>query len=162
MSRTFDQSLAVGHLGEKRVFDCLAEAQWFVKWDNDGPKRDIIATPPFAGGVQERIEVKNEDKFAERPNACIELYQRKTVPSGLQTTEATVVVHTLAEMVLVYRKQPCLNWILQRLQSGQSKLADFGDNGNRGVLEPQILIGMKDFANYIPLSELPHSRVFLR
>lgn len=157
MTAAFAKALEVGKLGEQRVFSVLAEAGWAVQWKFCGHRRDITATPP--NGVPERIEVNNEDKYADRNNACLELRQRGK-PSGLMTSEATVVIHLFDEKCLIYRKQPCLLWVLDRIAANKVKEVLFGDNDNSGVLEAQMVIAVQPFAEYIDTADLPQSKVW--
>ncbi len=83
-----------------------------------------------------RVEVKNEDNYAESTNnICVECYQgnpRKV--SGILATESTVVIHTLGKLVVLYRSMHMRNFINAELDGNRIQLRRFGDNSNQGVI----------------------------
>ena len=133
---------------------------WTVNWKYFGKRRDLCVQHPKYGG--ETIEVKNEDRFSNGNNVCIELHQNGGRESGLLTSEATIYVHTLGDMCIVYRTQPMRNWLAKRLASGILQEQKFGkaDNGNTGVIVPRLMLAMQAFAEWTDIARLTSSKVF--
>lgn len=161
MSAHFKAQRQVGEAGERRVLDVFMRSGHGVHWNPSGRRKDLEVRFPHG---TELIEVKNEDRFAHSRQACVELYQglRQKTPSGLKVSEATVIVHLFGDDCLVFRRVEMLLWLEQRIADGSEYVVAFGksDNGNCGVLLNQMVVAMRPWAEWLPLEQLPQSRVF--
>lgn len=151
----FEEQNAIGRESERKVADLLRDAGWLTQWKYRGARHDIFAWAPSG---PELIEVKNEDAYADGDNACFEISQKGRC-AGLLRSESTVGVHTFGEQCLVYRTQLLRVWLQAEVAAGRLHVRDFGDNENRGVLVPKVLLAARAWAEFIPLARLPQSKV---
>lgn len=110
-------------------------------------------------GASYWIEIKNEDNQAHTGNLCIELWQGSPQrPSGILTSESTVIIHTLRSMVALYRTQHMRNYIIFELgETGRG----FGksDNNNAGVIVPIDEVRAYRWFDYCRKKDLPESEI---
>lgn len=156
----FERQRKFGQAAEEAVAMVFMRAGWTVSWRYYGKRRDLCVQHPTFGG--ETIEVKNEDRWSDGANVCVELHQNGGRESGLLTSEATICVHKFGEKCIVYRTQPMRNWLQKRMAGGILHEKPFGksDNGNTGVIVPQMMLAAQDFAEWVDLSDLCKSKVF--
>lgn len=157
----FETQKSFGEAGEKRVMEAFVNAGQRVQWRRWGSRKDLEVGFPHG---TEFIEVKNENRYEQSLNACVEMYQglRERKPSGILVSNATVCVHTFGDMCLAFRRVEMQLHIQSRIDAGHYRVAPFGksDNGNCGVLVPQMVIAVKPWAEWVAVDELPKSRVF--
>lgn len=105
------------------------------------------------------IEVKNEDRYSESPNVCIEIYQgQNRKPSGLSICESTVVIHTFGAEAYLYRTQ----WMRLYVRNLKSSIGRFAasDNHNLGILIEKQMLRDLWFCDRQIINEIPESKIF--
>lgn len=162
MTQLYETQNAFGTEAEQRVAQYLTNAGW---WVNTAPssraERDLSA---ILGHRCLSIEVKNEDRYADSGNICIETQQgQEARPSGLAITESNVVVHTLGDRVALYRAQPMRMWLRANMERHGLELRYFGeaDNRNAGVVLPvRLLQGVERWFECCKVDALARSEVW--
>lgn len=131
----FEQLKAVGKVGESAVADAFYEAGWWVHLRSQGSRRDLAV---MLGERTELIEVKNETRFADSGNVCIELAQGYPLRlSGVFTSESTIYVHYFGDISLVFRTRFFLLDFNEYIRNHGWKEFPGADNGNRGLIVPR-------------------------
>lgn len=160
-STAFEVQKAIGDLAENRVMQAFISAGLSVRRRQWNARNDLEVVFPYGTEI---IEVKNEDRYEESSNLCVETYQGLHVrkPSGIKTSESTYCVHTLGEECIVYRTQPMRLHIEAGLQGHLYTEGPFGkaDNGNGGVLVNKLVVLWKSWCDQITIAKLPFSKVF--
>lgn len=159
-SALFETRNADGRTAECRVRESFVDDAWMLLHDFSGSSRDLAV---MKNSLVHLIEVKNEDRFADSPNLCIELYQGKVHRkfSGIMLSETTLCVHTFGDKCIAYRTQYMRLHLDVQHQAGRYAAQEFrlADNGNGGMLVPKQDILGKSWAELIEISRLPRSRV---
>ena len=159
MAAAFDEQNEFGRTAEQRVADVMMQAGCFVSRKFAGARHDLAVIMPSAS--TELLEVKNEDRYADGENVCLEIGQHGE-PSGVLKSEATIGIHTFGKRCLVYRMQPLRLWLETCIKEHGFPIRNFGDNGNCGVIVPRKLFMTKPWAELTEVSRLPSSKVFRR
>lgn len=108
------------------------------------------------------IEVKNEDKYADSKNLCIELYQGKPrKPSGLAICESQICIHTFLRNVAIYRVQFMRLFIARNKKSLIIKDFANADNFNGGLIHPKRGFIKFPWFEYCEIGDMPESEIFI-
>ena len=134
MRAKFEQELLFGQQAEGRVRDLLQYAGAFVSKYGNTNKNDFQVV---FNNQTHRVEIKNEDRYASSGNICAEVLQGiPQKPSGVMVSEASLIVHTLADRCAIYRRSPFCAWLRDEYRNKRIKLKSFGDNHNQGFIVP--------------------------
>lgn len=153
----FRQRNRGGHSAEAKIAWGLLRAGWLVQWVNVGARYDILA---WGANQLERIEVKNEDAYAGSGNLCIETHQGNPPrPSGILTSESTIMVHTLGDMAGIYRTQAMRNFLAEKNYKSRPFVG--ADNQNAGMLVKIVEVEHERWYDSCPIQDVPHSPVLL-
>lgn len=156
MASRFEVLLKEGQATEMLVASLMLEAGHAARVRNHGMSRDLEVT---VGNLTFWVEVKNEDRYADSGNLCIEMKQGLSgKPSGISTSEAQVWIHTLGQQAALYRVQPMRLFI----KSSGMLPAPFkgADNRNEGVLVPIASLAVFPWFEQCELVAVGHSRVW--
>lgn len=116
---SFKEDLNFGELGEQYVCDVLTNQGWHKLCGSHGKRYDGVYKSP--SGLVVKIEVKNELRYKDSPNAFIET-SCNGVPSGVSATQAHVMIHLFGDKIRVHHTE-WLRWLLidskfRRVQCG--------------------------------------------
>ena len=160
-NESFRETFGKGHGKEIELSRILRDFGWRALIDDAGSSHDIIVT---IGTQIEKVEVKNEDNFAGRSeNILVEYYQGdKKKASGILTSQASIWIHTLKEMVVIYRKDQMKEWLEDMNSAFPIIPISKSDNQNWGrkVSIYSLLMMGREWNDYLKLRELPTSRVW--
>lgn len=136
MSRLWAERLEHGEGVEGDLRAHFARIGWGVV---PGPKDASYDFAVNNGSRLHLVEVKDESRYVDSGNLCIETTQGvQRRPSGISTSESTVTVHVLGVNAALYKTQ-LMRIALKRL--GLKVVAFKGaDNHNCGVLVPVSLL----------------------
>lgn len=164
-SSHFKEQLAFGAKGEARVLKSLLDSGKFelVSDGNDNSFHDFeVVTIRHVF----RVEVKDESRYANSQNLCLEMYQGpKGFPSGILKSGATITVHLMGDACRLYRTnemQVLLTNVFEKHNQYPVKLMEKSDNMNKGMVIP-----ISRFRNQYTwfdekhLSELPESKLWM-
>jgi hypothetical protein len=152
---TFHESLALGQRAEDRIATTLYGAGWAVQRHNRDARCDLQVW--IAYGRAELVECKDESRYAGSARIAVELWQGEpSRPSGLSTSEATVWVHVLGDVVALYRTAPMRLWV--RTCRLPVDVFRGSDNAARGVLVPMERLRDGRWFDVADLGRLAKSR----
>ena len=156
----FDERRAEGAVAERSIQGIFLDSGlWAVSPVNRRASRDFEIRF-LAGGQTELVEVKNETRYATSGNIIIETRQGcRGKAAGIMASEATVVIHVLAERGAVYRRQSMVNWILNHKKPRDRRRFSGADNGNEGFVVAIAEVSGLTWFEVCELSSLPWSSV---
>ncbi len=159
METDFEKALAGGQTKEFVIALIFFLAGCPIEWDNIDSRQDIITR---VNGRHERIEVKDEDNYANSGNICIERYQgiNQKKYSGLSISESTVFIHTLDKKAVLYRTQSMRVWLGSNKEKLKLKNFPNADNGNCGYITPISYFNSRRWFDLCGLNDIPHSTIF--
>ena len=157
---SFEHDLKTGHEKEKEILNIFRNEGWVGSLLNTGAYGDLWVIKDKIPYV---IQVKNEDKYSDSPNICIEIYQGSPQkPSGISICESQICIHTFGNNIVIYRIQYMRLFI--SANQNKYKIINYfkSDNNNKGILLPK-----KDLINfywfdYCNFENITKSKIFLR
>ena len=156
----FANDLIIGHKKEKEILSIFRYEGWIGDTLDSGAYGDLWV---MKNKIPYVIQVKNEDKYSDSPNLCIEIYQGiSQKPSGISICESQICIHTFGDVVIIYRIQ-YMRLFISASQEKCKIISYFkSDNNNKGILLPR-----KDLVNFwwfdiCPIKKIPESKVFLK
>ena len=156
--KPFKEALLFGDRAQDRVADAIRAAGGFANKVDDRARYDFELH--FNNHVF-RVEVKNEDNYADGGNICVETRQGRPLrPSGVTWSEATVFVHTLGDNCALYRRREMHAWLRIEFQAGRKKEMVFGDNNNRGFILAYCELGDFDWFDFCSFGQMGNSRLW--
>lgn len=130
--KPFEDALLFGNSAQDRVTDAIRKAGGFANKVDDRARYDFEL---HYNNHVFRVEVKNEDNYAQSGNICVETRQGQPLRlSGVAWSEATVFVHTLDDKCALYRRRDMQVWLRCEMKAGHRYEQRFGDNNNRGFV----------------------------
>ena len=158
-SSRFSEALSFGKRAEDVIIDALS-TRGFCKRQDDRARYDFQF---IYNNQTHRVEVKNEDRYADSGNICIEVQQGfppRAKPSGVAFSEATLFIHTLCESCVVYRRRDMVVYLREQESIGKLRRRSFGDNNNKGFIVPTKRLYSLPWFDYLPTNKIAESRVW--
>lgn len=155
---SFIADLRFGQEAEPRVAGALFQGGIGVE---PASKQSYDFTTHHGPGHTELVEVKCEDKYAQRGNIFFELASKwpgrgEWVVSGMALSTATVAVHTLGENCAAYRV-----WDMRHRLAGETpREFRLSDNTKMGHVVPVETFADEAWGWFGSLVELPGSGVW--
>lgn len=163
MSRSylpFEDSLFRGRQAEERVRDILCNAGGFVSKFHNTNQNDFQL---IYQNQTHRVEIKNEDNYANSGNICLEVMQGRNGanrPSGIAVSEASILIHTFQDHCAVYRRSKMAERLRSRYVGKEVELRNFGDNGNRGFVLPVSDFWHENWFDWIQTTSIAKSKLW--
>lgn len=160
----FNLQLSKGLKSEARVIEIISDAGFKITHRGANHRHDVCVVAP--SGLVFRVEVKNEDAYADSGNILVELRQGSPPkPSGLSSSESTICVHTLGDAAALYRSQEMRIYLSASLIAknvSYSNLGVFGksDNNNRGVKVRRGMLDGWPWYDELPLEDVAKSKLW--
>ena len=160
IKENFENSLEIGRKKEKEILNIFRNEGWLGDLLDTGAYGDLWV---MKNKIPYIIQVKNEDKYSDSLNICIEIYQGEPKrPSGISICEGQICIHTFGNNIVIYRTQYMRLFI--SANQDQYRVIDYfkSDNNNKGILLPR-----KDLINFwwfdiCPIKKIPESKIFLK
>lgn len=153
----FTIDLERGKAAEFLVAKLLLIDGWQVQMVDQRSAYDLWA---LKNDRMHTFEIKNEDRYADSGNICVEIAQGNNLaPSGISSSEATIWIHTLDNMAVIYRTIDMKDYL--RHNPDKLKVRSHGDNNNRMFIVPIEYIQENPWANLLPMGELVNSPVLV-
>lgn len=154
----FQQQFKFGQEKEREILNIFRRAGWIGDLFNFKSFGDLWV-------IKERIpyviEIKDEDRYSESKNICIELYQginRK--PSGISLCESQICIHTFKIEAAIYRTQFMRLHISRNKNKFNPAKFQKADNYNGGLIISKEHFRKFNWFEFCKLNELPESKVF--
>lgn len=157
---SFLEKFKDGHDKEKEVIHIFSvEPGWSAHLDDARSSHDISVS---FDGRTEKVEIKNEDNYANSGNVIVEYYQGEHKPSGILASKAYVFIHSLGTMAFLYKVEEMKVW-LERMDKLFPIIAlAKSDNNNMGrkVAIRSVLESQHKWNDFIAFKKIPHSHVW--
>lgn len=159
---SFNERSNEGKYAEFQVKAVFENCNFKVDSSQAFAKRDLKVIGDAGAAA---IEVKNELKYANGKNICVETFQGRTrKPSGIMTSEADVTIHFLGHDCVAYQTQPMRDWLSLQERIGTYQQCEFGkaDNGNGGYIvnRDHLEVSGCEFTYKGPVADLPKCKLF--
>jgi len=155
---SFENDLIIGQKKEEEILNIFRNEGWLG---------DLLDTRAYGdlwvikNKIPYVIQIKNEDKYSNSPNICIEIYQGSPQkPSGISICESQICIHSFINNVAIYRVQ----YMRLHISAHEYPIINYfkSDNKNKG-----ILILKKDLIKYwwfdsCNIENITESEIFLK